>query len=265
MSHLKTDWLCVATEGDTVDGRVVERLWIIDCGETYDCNLYTALIWPEHNDADENLGEVLETTWRDDDNGNARLYVSICPNEYLLYANKAGQLLFFSIEPEENWRNSGRAYLTGLAVTDHPASVGTTRLRFSKREKLKKQGYYSYVMTRDGKIKQECEMKNWQKLFGIKPKFEEETPGDESGQSDDKLQALANAVNNLEGRVTTIENKLNDVKEDVDTIAGVVDTEEFATIRDNSKEIVKRFSELGTKNPRQQRSVQGKDKKFNYL
>lgn len=33
MSHLKTDWLCVATEGDTVDGRVMERQWIIDMGK----------------------------------------------------------------------------------------------------------------------------------------------------------------------------------------------------------------------------------------
>lgn len=265
MSHLKTDWLCVATEGDTVDGRQIERPWVIDCGETYDRNLYTALIWPEHNDDYDNFGEVLETTWRDGDDGLARLYVSICPNEYLLYANKIGQLLFFSIEPEENWRNSGRAYLTGLAVTDHPASVGTTRLRFSKREKLKKQGYYSCVITRDGKIKQEREMKNWQKLFGIKPKFEEEAPVDDESQGDDKLQALANAVNELEGRVTTIENKLNDVKDDVDTIAEVVDTEEFAAIRDNASEIVKRFSDLGAKNKRQQRGTPSKEKKFSYL
>lgn len=48
MSHLKTDWLCVATEGDTVDGRIIERQWIIDMGETYDYNHYVALIWPEH-------------------------------------------------------------------------------------------------------------------------------------------------------------------------------------------------------------------------
>ena len=30
MSHLKTDWLCIATEGDTVDGRQIYREWIID-------------------------------------------------------------------------------------------------------------------------------------------------------------------------------------------------------------------------------------------
>lgn len=56
MSHLKTDWLCVATEGDTVDGRVIERQWIIDMGETYDYSHYVALIWPEHEDDCGNFG-----------------------------------------------------------------------------------------------------------------------------------------------------------------------------------------------------------------
>lgn len=199
--------------------------------------------------------------------GLARLYVSLCPNMRLIFANHEDQLLFFSIEPEENWRGSGRTYLKGLAVTDTPASVGTTRLRFSsRRKKLSKQGYYSCVISRDGKIKQEIRMKNWQKLFGIKPKFEDETPPDDTAQGDDKLQALANAVNELEGRVAKIENQLNDVQGDVDTIAEVVDTEEFAAIRDNAKDIVKRFNDLGNKSTRTPgRKISEKAGKFNFL
>ncbi|EPU0993130.1 GPO family capsid scaffolding protein, partial [Cronobacter turicensis] len=27
-SHLRTDWLCIATEGDTVDGRELKRQWL---------------------------------------------------------------------------------------------------------------------------------------------------------------------------------------------------------------------------------------------
>lgn len=106
MSHLKTDWLCVATEGDTVDGRDIKRQWIIDMGETYDYNHYVALIWPEHENDCGNFGEVLEATWHDGDDGLARLYVSLCPNMRLIFANHEDQLLFFSIEPEENWRGS---------------------------------------------------------------------------------------------------------------------------------------------------------------
>ena len=158
MSHLKTDWLCVATEGDTVDGRVMERQWIIDMGETYDVTHYAALIWPEHERYAGNFGEVLKAMWQDGEDGLARLYVSLCPNKRLLYANDEGQLLYFSVEPELNWRGGERTYLGGLAVTDNPASVGTTRLRFSRR-RLSKQGYYSCVISRDGKIKQEELMK----------------------------------------------------------------------------------------------------------
>ena len=58
MSHLKTDWLCVATEGDTVDGREIKRQWIIDMGETYDYNHYVALIWPEHENDCGNFGHT---------------------------------------------------------------------------------------------------------------------------------------------------------------------------------------------------------------
>ena len=267
MSHLKTDWLCVATEGDTVDGRVIKRQWIIDMGETYDYSHYVALIWPEHEDDCGNFGEVLEATWNDGEDGLARLYVSLCPNMRLIFANHEDQLLFFSIEPEENWRGSGRTYLKGLAVTDTPASVGTTRLRFSsRRNKLTKQGYYSCVISRDGKIKQEARMKNWQKLFGIKPKFEDETPQVNPAPDEDKLQALANVVNDLEARVAKIETQLNDVQGDVDTIAEVVDTQEFAAIRDNAKEIVTRFNELGNKNTRTPgRTIKDKAGKFNFL
>lgn len=266
MSHLKTDWLCVATEGDTVDGRDIKRQWIIDMGETYDYSHYVALIWPEHEDDCGNFGEVLEATWHDGDDGLARLYVSLCPNMRLIFANHEDQLLFFSIEPEENWRGSGRTYLKGLAVTDTPASVGTTRLRFSTRRKLSKRGYYSCVISQDGKIKQEEKMKNWQKLFGIKPKFEDETPQDDVPANEDKLQALASALNELEGRVAKIETQLNSVSEDVDTISEVVDTEEFSAIRDNAAEIVKRFTALD-KNPgaNKGRNIPGKAGKFKYI
>ena len=270
MSHLKTDWLCVATEGDTVDGRELERQWIIDMGETYNINHYGALIWPEHRDEVGNFGEVLDVMWQDDENGLARLYVSLCPNMRLIYANNEGQLLYFSVEPELNWRGSGRTYLKGLAVTDHPASVGTTRLRFSERRKLTRQGYYGCVIAPDGKIKQEGYMakgNRWQNLFGIKPKFEDESGNDNTGsQGDDKLQALANAVNELEGRISKIETQLNGVQDDVNTIAEVVDTEEFSAIRDNAADIVKRFSELNNKdNQPKGRNIQSKAGKFKFL
>lgn len=109
-------------------------------------------------------------------------------------------------------------------------------------------------------------MKNWQKLFGIQPKFEEETAQGDAPAGDDKLQALASALNELEGRVGKIETQLNSVSEDVETIAEVVDTEEFSAIRDNASEIVKRFSALDKKpGGNKSRNIPGKAGKFKYI
>ena len=98
MSHLRTDWLCVATEGDTVDKRELERQWLIDAAETYDPKLYGALIWPEHEKDFGNFGEVLCTMWQEGDDGLVRLYVQLRPNAYLLDANSRDQLIYFSVE-----------------------------------------------------------------------------------------------------------------------------------------------------------------------
>lgn len=249
MTHLTTDWLCIATEGDTVDERQIYREWIVDMGETYDINHYGALIWPEHSRDWGNFGAVREVMWQDGEDGLARLYAKISPNMNLIYSNREGQLVYFSIEAEENWRGTGRTYLKGLAVTDSPASVGTTRLRFSQRN-LSKQGYYACVMTDDGKITQEENMKTpWQNLFGIKPKSQkfEEVPAEEKPSDEDKLTVIANALNDLEARVEAIEAQLTQTADEVETIKDVVDTEDFADLRANIGSIVKNFSKLDNK------------------
>ncbi|WOZ76055.1 GPO family capsid scaffolding protein [Kosakonia sacchari] len=266
MSHLLTDWLCIATEGDTVDGREVYRDWIIDMGETYNFDHYGARLWPEHERDYGTFGEVREAMWKNGDDGLARLYAKISPSMSLIYANQADQMVYFSIEPEENWRGSGRTYLKGLAVTDRPASVGTTRLRFSERKKIKP-GYYAFSVTcEENNIKVKTMKPEWQKLFGIKPKFEEQ-PAEDNPGGDDKLQALANAVNDLEARVGAIEEKLNATVEDVETIAEVVDTQEFSTLLGNIKNVVKNFSKLDEKvTERPQRQFGDKDnKRFKFL
>ncbi|MBS0851265.1 GPO family capsid scaffolding protein [Enterobacter sp. JGM127] len=269
MSHLMTDWLCVATEGDTVDGRVLERQWLIDAAELYDAKLYAALIWPEHCKDYGNFGEVLEAMYQEGEDGKVRLYVRLRPNQFLLDANRYGQLLFFSVEltPDGNWRNTGRSYLEGLAVTDTPASVGTTRLRFSNRNKIKS-GYYGCRISKAGKIEQVNNMKkDWQSWFGIHPKKFEEQPTETEPDAEDKMQVLANALNELEARVSTIEEKLNSTAEDVEAIAEVVDTQEFATLRDNIKDVIKNFSKLDKKVttlPKRQFG-ENKDKRFKFL
>ncbi|EGQ9163905.1 GPO family capsid scaffolding protein [Vibrio parahaemolyticus] len=133
-----SDWNIVATEGATVDGRQISAAQIKEMGESYSPALYAALIWPEHSRSHWNVfegnnwGEVPEVK-AEKRAGKLRLLAKITPNELLLSANKKGQKLYTSIEMHPDFQGTGRAYLIGLAVTDSPASTGTTRLKFSRQ------------------------------------------------------------------------------------------------------------------------------------
>ncbi|ARC92824.1 capsid protein [Vibrio coralliilyticus] len=128
-----SDWKIIATEGATIDGRKLLRQWFTEMAESYSPKEYTAMIWPEHyrfGGFGNNWGTVEEVKAEELD-GKMRLFAKITPNQFLLAANKLGQKLFTSIEIEPDYKGEGRCYLKGLAVTDSPASTGTSRLEFS--------------------------------------------------------------------------------------------------------------------------------------
>ncbi|GEM77365.1 GPO family capsid scaffolding protein [Vibrio sagamiensis] len=131
-----SDWKIVATEGPTVDGRKITREWLTQIAENYALGEFTALIWPEHRrfgGYGSNWGKVLEVKAEEVD-GKMRLFAKLEPNQYLLEANKLGQKLFTSIEPNPDYKGQGKCYLMGLAVTDSPASSGVSLLQFSRQE-----------------------------------------------------------------------------------------------------------------------------------
>ncbi|OCA54635.1 GPO family capsid scaffolding protein [Photorhabdus namnaonensis] len=253
MSQLMTNWICIATEGDTVDGRVMEPQWILEAAELYNPELYTARIWPEHERGFGAMGEVLAVKAARDDDGVLRLYAQLRPNHHLLQANREGQLLFTSVEltPDGNFRGTGKTYLEGLAVTDSPASVGTTRLQFKERNKHRRFGAYKPLVIDEIKHMEGNGMakakKGWKSFFNI----EEPEETEPAPSSDDALQALAQAVADLEARITALEGKqelteqeVADVQEDVETMKAVVDTEAFARLRDSLPDILKKFNKL---------------------
>jgi hypothetical protein len=132
----KSGWVVAAKEGATVDGRTITKQWIEDMAETYSIEEYTAVIWPEHFRSSwgpfdgKNWGTV-DAVKAAKKGGKLCLFVKLTANQYLLDANKDGQKLFMSIEPNLDFAGSGKCYLQGLAVTDSPASTGTTMLKFS--------------------------------------------------------------------------------------------------------------------------------------
>lgn len=257
-SHLMTNWLCIATEGETVDKRELTRKMLIDAAETYDPeNENPALLWPEHERCFGNAGEVLEVDWSEDDAGRVKLFARLCPSTDLIRANRDGQLLFTSVEltPDGNYRSTGRYYLEGLGVTNEPASVGTTRMRFNKR----KDKYFignsvPLVINEVKEVNMAGKEKNkpkWRSLFSI---ADDNQAGDDIPVDGDKLQALAEALAALEARVAALETKteetdstVEDIQTDVETVKDVVDTEEFARLRDELPNIVSKFSKLDKK------------------
>ena len=130
-------WKRVATSGPTVDGRVILPQELRDIAETYSTATYTAVIWSEHERWFGSHGTVFAVRLVEGveglEEGQVALEAQLKPNDRLLWLNDQGEKLFTSIEITPDFANTGKAYLTGLAVTDSPASLGTQELYFSRR------------------------------------------------------------------------------------------------------------------------------------
>jgi hypothetical protein len=126
----------VATEGATTDGRTITREWLSQMAKNYTTKIFGARVNMEHirglyPDSDfKAYGDVLALEAKEVD-GKMALFATIDPTPELIAINKKRQKVYTSIECDPDFADSGEAYLTGLAVTDNPASLGTEMLTFS--------------------------------------------------------------------------------------------------------------------------------------
>ncbi len=124
-----------------------------------------------------------------------------------------------------DFRNSGVTYLEGLAVTDTPASVGTTRLDFSRQKQRKRK------MAKPAK-------KTWRQHFGIEVKEKSQPKPPLMMRCYRAWRQMAAALT----KIAELETMLEQAQSDVEVVKEVVDTEDFAKLRDNLPEITKSFS-----------------------
>ncbi len=134
----------VAVEGATTDGRTIDRAWIEQMGRNYDPKKYGARVWLEHlrglhpESTFRAYGDVVATKAEEieiDGKKRLALFAQIEPLEDLVaMANKQKQKIYTSIEVTPKFADSGEAYLTGLGVTDSPASLGTDVLQFAQKQ-----------------------------------------------------------------------------------------------------------------------------------
>ena len=211
-SKLKTDFICIATSGYTVDGRQITAQELHEMADSYDPEYYTANLWPEHRRW-FNMGQVVEVKAEENEKGETELFAVIAPNQELIEQNRAGQYLFTSIEIAPNFRNSGKAYLSGLGVTDSPASVGTTKLNFFNTEQ--KDSVFSDFIKVDFSIKEDIEDKAlrtlanaFRKLFSHSAQTAEEKTNPENNNNKEdysmdqkQVDQIVAAVNGLGAKI----------------------------------------------------------------
>lgn len=138
----------VAVEGATVDGRTIQRVWLTQAAKNYDPEVKGARVWVEHmrsmwSDSPFSAqGDVVALKAEEIKTGKLAgkmaLYAAIKPLPDLVEMNQKGKKVYSSIEVEPKFADTGEAYLTGLAVTDDPASLGVEMLKFSAKRDVSK-------------------------------------------------------------------------------------------------------------------------------
>jgi hypothetical protein len=138
--HAKSKFFRIAVEGATTDGRTIARDWITQMAGNYNPDVYGARINLEHlrgvlpDSPFKAYGDVTALEAREESGvfaGKLGLYAEIIPTDDLVALNKAGQKIYTSCEINPSFADTKQAYLVGLAITDSPASLGTSVLSFA--------------------------------------------------------------------------------------------------------------------------------------
>ncbi|NHB87179.1 GPO family capsid scaffolding protein [Photorhabdus tasmaniensis] len=243
MAQVISDWICIATSGPTVDGRIIDPQWLIDCAETYNRDTYTALIWPRHEEDPKvrdftfNLGEV-DTLKYEEHDGKIKLFAKVIPNQFLIEANKIGQKLFSSVEIWPNFGDAERNYLVGLAATDVPASLGTQRFLFSINGKKQDciGGNIEILDLGETRPKEEKTGFFWRFFSALGKDLQDPQETQPTGEDKAKMDELKQLIETLMARIDALEAKAGgeaenpeqaaadvaDIAEEISDVAGEV-------------------------------------------
>lgn len=134
-------WFCIGQSGPTVDGREIKAEWLEQAATNYNpeglkgarlnVDHMRGWYWGVENEYN-GYGDVLELK-HEKDGAITKLFARIDPTEKLLALNEKRIKVFTSMELVINFAQTGKAYLTGLALTDDPASLGVSMLQFNNQ------------------------------------------------------------------------------------------------------------------------------------
>lgn len=149
-----TGWRIIGVSGETADGRQISAEALKQMAESYDPAVYGARINLEHTYFTfpgwaGGYGDVVELKaepWHKDKDKTALLAkLSILPNLQELW--DGGEKIYTSMEIAPDFAKSGKAYLVGLAITDSPASLGTTANFTTAAQADRSKTFTSYHLT----------------------------------------------------------------------------------------------------------------------
>lgn len=159
MTYKKTDWRVIGVSGETADGRTISSKELQEMAEQYDPEIYGARINLEHmnflfTDFPGGYGDVVELKaepWAKDETKTA-LLAKLNITETLQKLWASGQKIYTSMEITPRFADTKKAYLTGLAITDTPASLGTTANYTAAKTKAEEKIFTAYRQTETQEI-----------------------------------------------------------------------------------------------------------------
>ena len=254
---LLTEFQTIGTAGETVDGRTIEEQWLTDIAEEYDTDIYQAQINADHERWYGNFGQVHEVRLGKNKEGAITLEARLHPNFRLIEMNRNGQRLFTSMEITPNFRGKGKAYLTGLAVTDDPASIGTSMLQFSNASVKATPVEFKFTNPGEGNESESMLRRILSAVTGNKNEFQKNEgtqPEDQQGtdMTPEQFEALTEQNKQIISALGTVAEQLSKQEPDApadepDTDngeAGTETNEEFAAVKAELDELKKEFQTL---------------------
>ena len=205
---LLTDWLKIATAGPTIDGRELKPDVLKSMAKTYSPETRIASVNGEHWEL-PGLGTVQELKTAKDDQGRLSLFARINPKAEMVARIERGKGVFFSVEIRSGFPAEGDFYLSGLAMTDEPASQGLIPTKFSA-EKGNGEIFLNTAKPEEDAFTAQEEPPDWFRRF-MAPVFralnihQDEDPMTKEQQA--KFDALTESVAKLAAQVGSLTEK----------------------------------------------------------
>lgn len=218
-----------------MDGRVIKEQWLTDMANSYDADTeYKAQIWAwSHYNHFATYGKVIAVKAAKDSKGRMSLYVQLAPLPELVMLNRQGQLQHASMEINLNYKGAGKAYLTGLLLTNDPASIGTQEIHFSTQHDTSDKVYSSPLSFKAAM--RDDEVPGWFtrfiKNFTVSPKAADTSPETDAMTPDQLAKMEANFAaqkTELETRNTELLTKMQELLAKQE---GTVDTAAFEALK----------------------------------